>query len=181
MALFGDRPFGWRIFPALFGTLGAVRAMRALWFASLSRFATLAGGVLIATAIPLYIQSRIAMLDMFMVSFTMVALWMCAAALRKPEKGALATGDRGRRARVRDGLEVERDPDRVLPGLAFLVLRAWTRAAQLLFATATAHRSRGWALQEAALWLGLVPLIGLRATFIPAYLLCRCARSATKG
>ena len=29
--------------PALFGTLGLLAAMRALWFATLSRFASLAG------------------------------------------------------------------------------------------------------------------------------------------
>ena len=49
MRLFGDNAFGWRVFPALFGTLGLFAAMRALWFASGSRFASLAIGVLIAT------------------------------------------------------------------------------------------------------------------------------------
>jgi general L-amino acid transport system permease protein len=69
IALFGDGPLGWRIMPALFGTLGLFAAMRALWFASLSRFATIACGVLLATAFPLFVQSRIAMLDIFMASF----------------------------------------------------------------------------------------------------------------
>src|SRR6188474_1696483 len=50
IALFGDRPLGWRIMPVLFGTLGLFAAMRALWLASGSRFATLAFGVLLATS-----------------------------------------------------------------------------------------------------------------------------------
>src|SRR6187551_3436669 len=44
IALFGDRPLGWRIMPVLFGTLGLFAAMRAMWFASLSRFAVIACG-----------------------------------------------------------------------------------------------------------------------------------------
>ncbi len=40
------------------------------------RFATLAGGVLLATGFVLFVQSRIAMLDIFMVCFCMVGLWM---------------------------------------------------------------------------------------------------------
>jgi hypothetical protein len=85
IALFGDRPLGWRIMPALFGTLGLFAAMRAMWFASASRFATIACGVLLVTAFPLFVQSRIAMLDIFMASFALVALWMCAGAVREPE------------------------------------------------------------------------------------------------
>lgn len=168
MALFGDRPFGWRIFPALFGTLALFAAMRALWFASLSRFAALAGGVLIATAIPLYIQSRIAMLDVFMVSFTTIALWMCAAALRKPEKARPLLAIAGVALGFAMASKWNAIPIAILPGLAFLVLRAWSARGQLLFAKRGAPIP-GMGLQEAALWLGLVPLIAYAATFIPAY------------
>ena len=63
IAVFGDGPLGWRIMPALFGVLGLYAAMRAMWFASLSRFAALAFGVLLATSFPLFVQARIAMLD----------------------------------------------------------------------------------------------------------------------
>src|SRR5690606_40787537 len=41
IALFGDRPLGWRIMPALYGVLGLFAGMRALWFATGSRFATI--------------------------------------------------------------------------------------------------------------------------------------------
>src|SRR5690606_27829834 len=76
MALIGDRPLGWRLPSALFGTLGLFAAMRAMWFASLSRFATVTFGILLATAFPLFVHSRIAMLDVFMCSFVLLALWM---------------------------------------------------------------------------------------------------------
>src|SRR6187399_410389 len=85
IALFGDGPLGWRIMPALFGTLGLFAAMRAVWFANGKRFATIVSGVLLVTAFPLFVQSRIAMLDIFMASFALVALWMCAGAVREPE------------------------------------------------------------------------------------------------
>jgi len=85
IALFGDRPLGWRIMPVLFGTLGLFAAMRGMWFASLSRFAAIVCGVLLTTAFPLLVQSRIAMLDIFMASLTLIALWLCAGAVREPE------------------------------------------------------------------------------------------------
>src|SRR6186713_1206386 len=85
IALFGDKPFGWRFLPVVFGTLGLFAAMRAMWLASLARFATIACGVLLATAFPLFVQSRIAMLDIFMASFVLLALWLCAGAVRAPE------------------------------------------------------------------------------------------------
>ena len=45
LRLFGDTPQSWRIFPALFGTLGLFSFSRALWLASQRTFATLAGTV----------------------------------------------------------------------------------------------------------------------------------------
>ena len=85
IALLGDRPLGWRIFPAVLGAIGFFAAMRAMWFATLSRFATLAFGILLATSFPLFVHARIAMLDGIMASFSLIALWMAAAALRENE------------------------------------------------------------------------------------------------
>src|SRR5688572_25033655 len=50
IAVFGDRALGWRVIPALLSALGFFSAMRAMWFSSSSRFATLAFGMLLATA-----------------------------------------------------------------------------------------------------------------------------------
>ncbi|HTM95705.1 MAG TPA: glycosyltransferase family 39 protein, partial [Croceibacterium sp.] len=168
IAIFGDRPFGWRIFPALFGTLALFAFMRAMWFTSLSRFATIAGGILVATAIPLFIQSRIAMLDIFMVSFAMVALWLCAAAVREPEKARLPLALAGIAFGFAMGAKWNAIPVAMLPGLAFLAFRIHSARGNFLFATRGAPVP-GIGLQEAALWLGLVPLVAYALTFLPAY------------
>src|SRR5690606_15497935 len=119
IALFGDRPLGWRLPSALFGTLGLFAAMRALWFASLSRFAALAYGVLLATAVPLFIHSRIAMLDVFMCSFALVALWMCAGAVRENETARWRLAIAGVALGCAMASKWNAIPVAILPGLAF--------------------------------------------------------------
>jgi len=168
MAIFGDRPFGWRILPALFGSLALFAFMRGLWFATQSRFTTLAGGVLLATAIPLFIQSRIAMLDIFMVSFTMVALWFVAAAVREPERARWRLAGAGIALGFAMGAKWNAIPIAVLPGLGFLAFRIWSAKGNFLFATRGAPVP-GMGLIEAALWLGIVPLVTYALTFLPAY------------
>lgn len=169
IALFGDRPLGWRIMPALYGVLGLFAGMRALWFATGSRFATIAFGILLATAPHLLIQSRIAMLDVFMASFTLVTLWMCAGAVREPEtaRWRLAVGGAALGLAMASKWNVL--PLAVLPGLAFLAVRARVAGWNFL----TAHRGApvpGMTLVEAALWLGIVPLIVYAASFWPYFL-----------
>lgn len=167
IALFGDRPLGWRLLPALFGTLGLFAAMRALWFASLSRFATLAYGVLLATAVPLFIHSRIAMLDIFMVSFALVGLWMCAGALRENETARWRLAAAGVALGAAMACKWNAIPLAVLPGLTFLVVRARSAGWNLL----TARRGPpigGMTLIEAALWLGVVPLAVYALSYWPA-------------
>lgn len=167
MAIFGDRPFGWRALPALFGALALFAFMRAMWHVSLSRFATIAGGVLLATAFPLFVHARIAMLDIFVISFIMVAFWMCASALRKAETARWRLGIAGGALGCAMASKWSAIPVAVVPGLAFLAIRlrstgwrAWTS-------------SRGWpvpgiGLPEAFLWLGAVPLATYAATYLPA-------------
>ncbi|HCB79089.1 MAG TPA: phospholipid carrier-dependent glycosyltransferase, partial [Erythrobacter sp.] len=87
IALFGDNPWGWRLLPTLFGTLALFAAMRALWFGTQNRFATLSYGVLVATGFHLFIHARIAMLDIFYLTFLCVAAWQFAGAIRQPEQG----------------------------------------------------------------------------------------------
>lgn len=167
MALFGDAPQGWRIFSALSGGIALFAFMRMLWFASLSRFSTLAGGVLLATALPLFVQSRIAMLDIFMVGFAMVALWMCAAALREPETGRWRLAVAGVALGFSMASKWNVVPLAVLPGLVFLAVRL--RSAGLSFVSAKRGAPLpGMSLAEAGVWLGLVPLIAYAITFVPA-------------
>ena len=169
IALFGDRAFGWRIMPALFGTLGLFAAMRATWFASLSRFATIACGVLLATAFPLFVQSRIAMLDIFMASFMLLALWLCASAVREPETARRRLALAGIVLGCSMAAKWNAVPVAAVPGLAFLAVRLRTAGLHAL----TARRSApvpGMTLIEAGLWLGLVPLVAYAACYWPNFL-----------
>lgn len=160
--LFGDRPMAWRLPSALMGTLGLFAFGRALWWASLQRFATLAGMVLLATDFAWFIQSRIAMLDMVMAGFAMVALWQMAVAMRCPGQA------RGRLA---------------LAGLAFgLAMGAkWSVAPVIGFAALAlvAMRFRAahgeiapaprLSLAELLFWLLSVPIAVYWLTFLPAF------------
>jgi len=82
MALFGDNPFGWRIMSVVAGTtLVGAGVMAARWLLG-TRSAAVMTGLLLLLSPPLFVQSRIAMLDIFGASFMMLAFWMLAAAGR---------------------------------------------------------------------------------------------------
>ncbi|HJT37050.1 MAG TPA: phospholipid carrier-dependent glycosyltransferase, partial [Actinomycetota bacterium] len=76
MKLFGDRPFGWRFFGALFGTLSvlimyllALRLWSSPWWAATA-------GTLLASDGLWFVQSRIAMLDIYVSVFVLAAVWL---------------------------------------------------------------------------------------------------------
>ena len=166
IALLGDGPLGWRIMPALFGTLGLFAAMRALWFASQSRFASLAGGWLIATGFLLFVQSRIAMLDVFMASFILVALWALAGAARENETGRRRLAVAGVCLGFAMAAKWNAVPLAMLPGLAFVAVRIGEAGWRVV----TTHRGApvaGITTWEAFLWLGVVPLAAYAATYLP--------------
>jgi dolichyl-phosphate-mannose--protein O-mannosyl transferase len=162
MALGGDNPFGWRVMSAVFGTalvFAGVMAARALLG---TRPAAAMTGTLLLASPMLFVQARIAMLDIFMASFLMLAFWMLAAAWREGFAG------RGRMA---------------LAGL-FLgcaVACKWTAvplaaAAPALFLVArrrtpaTGGRPAMSALEGLA-WLGPVAALAYLASFVPLGLL----------
>ena len=168
IALLGDNPWGWRLFPALAGTGALYAFMRALWFASLSRFAAVAYGVLLASGFALFVHSRIAMLDLFFVAFLALALWQCAAAVREPETGRRRLAIAGVAIGMAMAAKWNAVPLAVVPGLAFFAARLAAGRRRLL----TSRRGipvPGVSLLEAALWLGLLPLAVYAATFLPAY------------
>ena len=167
MRLFGDVPFGWRIMPALYGTLGLLAAMRALWFATCSRFASIAGGLLLASDFLWFVMSRIAMLDIFMASLTLIALWALAGAVRENETGRRRLAVAGVALGLAVAAKWNAAPLAVLPGLAFAVVRL-REAGWRGLTTYRAGPVAGIALWEAALWLGLVPLLTYALTFVPA-------------
>jgi dolichyl-phosphate-mannose--protein O-mannosyl transferase len=80
MAMFGDNPFGWRVMSAVFGAILVFAGVMAARWLLATRPAAIMTGALLLLSPMLFIQSRIAMLDIFMASFLMLAFWMMAAA-----------------------------------------------------------------------------------------------------
>ena len=166
--LLGDNAWGWRIMPSLGGALALFAVMRAVWFGTLSRYATLVSGLLVATGFHLFIHSRIAMLDIFAIAALSVAFWQCAAAIREPEKGRLRLALAG----IALGLAMASKWNTLIismvPGLAFLVLR-WFAGRRRLLLSRRGMPVPGMTLVEAFIWLGVLPLLVYAATFWPAY------------
>jgi dolichyl-phosphate-mannose--protein O-mannosyl transferase len=168
MALAGDNPAGWRIVPLLAGTLALFAAMRAMWHASCDRFATLAFGLLLATGFHLFVQSRIAMLDVFMAAFLAVAAWQFAGSIREPETGRRRLVLTGIALGLALGAKWNAVTLAVVPGLAFFVARLGAGRRRLLLSRRGAPVP-GIRLVEAFVWLGLLPLAVYAATFAPGY------------
>lgn len=166
--LFGDTPQSWRIFPALFGTLGLFAFSRALWLASGRAFATVAGTILLATDFLWFVLSRIAMLDMIMAGFAMLAMWMLAGAVRLPHQGRWRLALAGLFLGLSLGAKWSVGAAAAVPGLAFLVMRVRQHGRHFLLATGGAPVP-GISLAEAGLWLGTLPLLVYFATFLPAF------------
>ena len=166
LVVLGDNAYGWRVPSLLFGTLTLFAAMRAAWFSSRTAMASLLTGLFVATNFLLFVHSRIAMLDVFMVAFLMVALWMFASAVRENETGRWRLALCGVALGLAMASKWNAIPIAVLPGLAFLVARWKAERRRLVLST------RGWpvagiSLWEAAIWLGLLPLAVYAATFWP--------------
>lgn len=168
IALFGDRPFGWRIFSLVAGAIALFAMCRALWFASQSRFAALAFGVLLATGFSLFVHARIAMLDIFMVCFFAIALWQIAAAMREPETGRRRLAIAGIALGLSMASKWNAVPLAVIPGIAFFVLRAFAGRRRLLMSR-RGMPLPGMTLVEAGIWLCAVPLLVYWLTFLPAF------------
>ena len=175
MMLLGDNPLGWRIMPLVFGTLALFASMRALWHASGDRFASLAFGILLATGFHLFIQSRIAMLDVFMASFLAVAAWQFSAACAQPEKGHWRLALTGIALGCAMGAKWNAVPLAVLPGIAFFAARV-SAGRRRLFLSRRGAPVPGVTLVEAFVWLGIVPLLVYALTFLPGYWLGEALR-----
>ena len=167
--LLGDTPWAWRVPSALFGALGLFAFGRLMWWASLRRFASLSAMIFVATGFAWYIQSRIAMLDMVMAGFGMIALWQFAAALRLPARRArwrLAVT--GLCFGLAMGAKWSIAPAAMLPGLLFLVQRLRDHGPYALSRSKT-RPIPGISLVEAALWLGALPLSVYWLTYLPTF------------
>lgn len=168
MLVLGDNPLGWRIVPYLSGVLAFFAAVRTMWHASRERFATLAFAVLLATGFPLFVQARIAMLDMVMVAALALAAWQFAAAIARPEQGRWRLALTGTAIGLAMAAKWNAVPLAVLPGLTFLVARA-RAGRRRLFLSRRGAPVPGITLVEAFVWLGIVPLAVYAATYLPGY------------
>ena len=180
ITLFGDNPFGWRIMSSIGGMLALFGAMRALWFATLSRFATIAYGILLITGFMLFIHSRIAMLDMFMVTFAALAYWQLAGALREPETGRWRLALAGIFLGLSIGAKWNSVPIAALAGAAFLVIRANAGRRRLLLSR-RGLPVPGISLVEAGFWLGVVPLAVYTLTYLPGWFFAHGAIGTPSG
>lgn len=175
MALLGDNPLGWRIMSWAAGTLALFASMRALWHASADRFATLAFGVLLATGFHLFIQSRIAMLDIFMACALAVAGWQFAGACAEPETGRHRLALTGIALGLAMGAKWNAIPLAMLPGLTFFAARLGA-GRHRLFLSPRGAPVPGVTLVEAFVWIGIVPLVTYALTFLPGYWLAEYLR-----
>jgi dolichyl-phosphate-mannose--protein O-mannosyl transferase len=169
LGVVGDTPFGWRIGSALATAVALFAAMRGVWWASLSRYATLAAGLLLASNFMLLVIARIAMLDPYMLAFTMLALWFIVRAVRRPEHARRDLALGGLALGLALASKWAAAPVAALPGLAFAASRAWAlRQTPGRWLTAReAPPIPGVSLLEAALWLGVLPALAYLATFAP--------------
>ncbi|QUL38351.1 phospholipid carrier-dependent glycosyltransferase [Erythrobacter sp. JK5] len=164
----GDNPLGWRLPSLIAGTFAIGASMRALWHASHDRFAAIAFGVLLATGFHLFVQARIAMLDIFMAAFLALAAWQFAAAIREPETGRWRLALTGIAIGCALASKWNSVPLAMVPGLAFLAARL-SAGRQRLFVSTRGVPVPGISLVEAFVWLGIVPLAVYGLTFAPGY------------
>ena len=164
----GDQPLYWRMPSALLGAFGLFAFTRLVWFASGRRLASVFAGVLLATDFFWFIHSRIAMLDMTMAALTVTALWQFAAACRLPQQGRWRLALCGALLGLALGTKWSVAPLLLLPGLAFLAVKARAHGRRLLFAR-DGGPVTGISLAEAAVWLGAVPLAVYWLSFWPAF------------
>jgi dolichyl-phosphate-mannose--protein O-mannosyl transferase len=165
----GDKPLFWRVPSALLGAFGLFAFSRLVWFASGRRLATVLAALLLATNFFWFIHSRIAMLDMVMASLGVASLWQVAAACRLPRQTRWRLALAGVLAGLALGAKWSIAPALMLPGLLFLALKLRANGWRFLWAR-KGGPVEGITLIEAALWLGLVPLVVYWLTFWSGFL-----------
>lgn len=171
---FGDNAFGWRFPNAVLGTIGLFAASRAVWWASGSRSASVLFALLLATDFIWFILSRIAMLDMTMLAMMALAFWQWALAFRDGGRrnGRLHLVLCGMFLGLSLGAKWNGAPLLAAPGLLFAWQRWRTLRRQGQGSVLTRRNVGpvpGVSLIEAAVWLGLLPVVVYLATFTPAF------------
>ena len=165
MTLFGDNPFGWRIMSALFGALlVSAGVMAARWLTG-TRAAAVMTGLLLLLCQMLFVQARIAMLDIFMASFSMLAFQVLAAAARTGFADRWRLALAGALMGLATAAKWNAIPFVAVAILLFVVLRL------------RGNPRRAPGPIEGVLWLGPFAILVYLATFLPYLFLHRSALS----
>jgi dolichyl-phosphate-mannose--protein O-mannosyl transferase len=169
--VFGDDSFGWRIASALFGAIGILIAyLMALSLTRRREVALLTAVFLLADSL-YFVQSRIAMLDIFGVVFMTCALWSFYGFLCAPPQRVLAPL---MRTGLFLGLAVATKWNAVYAGLLLGLVATLRTAALALAARRTPAQSDPQALKAhllaVPLGLVLVPALVYFAAYIPFFL-----------
>ena len=169
IALFGDNVWGWRLIPSLFGASTVVAVFALLWLMLRNMRSAVIGALLVLLNFHVFIQARIAMLDVFLGAFILwamvVFLW---AAHGNPKQvrwrwilGSALLG-------LAVGVKWAAIPYVAMAGLAFIWLRIRdARLAKKPIAAALSGKGQPH-------WAGLGTVQGLllmAAVSIPLYLL----------
>lgn len=163
MSLFGDNPLGWRIMSALSGASLVFSAMMATRWLLLRRPAAVMTGLLLIFSQTLFVQARIAMLDIFMASFLMLALWQLVALWRT------GFSDRTRFIVAGGALGLSMACkwtalSFIVPGLPLFMWLLWR-------ARKRAGDAPPLPMLQALGWLGPFALLAYLATFLPYHFL----------
>ncbi|MCW3848698.1 glycosyltransferase family 39 protein [Sphingomonas sp. LB-2] len=175
IALFGDNPMGWRLIPTLFGAATIMGVFAFLWLLLRNTRLAVLGAVLALFNQMVFIQARIAMLDVFLGAFIVWALVMFLWAAEGTPKQVRRRWIAGSALL---GLAVAVKwaaiPYEAMAGLAFILLRlrdAWR--AKKPFATAFGAKDQphwaGLGTFQGLLLMGAVSIPIYFVTFAPAF------------
>lgn len=180
IALFGDNPWGWRFFPAVAGA-GIVVALFALVWLMLGRMRyALFSGFTAAIDQMLFVQARIAMLDIFLALFLCWAIVFLLWAMRGRGRGQvlwrwiMASALLG----LAVGVKWAAIPYVAMAGAAFVFVRArdarrdGARGGAWVAATLAGRGARHWtglATVPGLVLMGVVSVAVYFTTFVPAF------------
>ncbi|VVT16881.1 putative dolichyl-phosphate-mannose--protein mannosyltransferase [Sphingomonas sp. EC-HK361] len=85
--LFGDTPYGWRVFSTLAAVVVVLSVFSLAWSFTRALRPSAVAAILVVLNFTLFVQARIAMLDGYMAAFTLAGLAMLAHAMRARGRG----------------------------------------------------------------------------------------------
>lgn len=174
MLLFGDTPLGWRLMSTVFGcaTVAAIFLIAQTLFRDVR--VSLTAGLLTLLNQMLFVHARIAMLDVYMGAFLLLALWCFMDGFGREEGARSRLVACGVLLGLAIGSKWLAIPYVALVGLAFLAFRL--RAAMSvtvgfgrLLLSRTLPAWRGVSTLEGVFYLGGLSLVVYLATFAPAF------------